>query len=68
MNWVVVEGFCKNGLNCVEMKFDFMFEVFLKALLSSWTCKQSLETYLGVEKSKLEVLGEKGLKPESFFA
>jgi len=55
-------------MNCVEMIFDFMFEVFLKALLSSWTCKQSLETYLGVRKSKLGVLGEKGLEPESFSA
>jgi len=55
-------------MNCVEMIFDFMFEVFLKALLSSWTCKQSLETYLGVGKLKLGVLGEKGLEPESFSA
>ena len=43
-------------MNCVEMIFDFMFDVFL----STWTCKQSLETYLGVGKSKLEILGEKG--------
>ena len=43
-----------------EMTFVFMFNVFFKALLSSWTCKQSLETYLGVGKSKLGILGEKG--------
>jgi len=29
-------------VNHVEMAFIFMFNVFLKALLSSWTCKQSL--------------------------
>jgi len=43
-----------------EMAFIFMFNVFLKALLSSWTCKQSLETYLGVGISKLGILGENG--------
>ena len=43
-----------------EMAFVFMFNVFLKALLRSWTCKQSLETYLGFRKSKLGILGEKG--------
>jgi hypothetical protein len=52
--------------NYVKMTFVFMFHVFLKALLSSWTCKQSLETYLGVGRSKLGILGEKGLEPESF--
>ena len=29
-------------VNHVKMTFVFMFNVFLKALLSSWTCKQSL--------------------------
>jgi len=42
-----------------------MFDVFLKALLSSYTCKQSLETYLGVGRSKLGILGEKWEEPES---
>jgi hypothetical protein len=52
--------------NYDEMTFIFMFDVFLKALLSSRTCKQSLKTYLGVGRSKLGILGEKGLEPESF--
>ena len=46
-------------VNHVEMTFVFMFNVFFKALLSLWTCKQSLETYLGVGRSKLGILGEK---------
>jgi hypothetical protein len=45
-----------------------MFNVFLEALLSLWTYKQSLETYLGVRRSKFGILGEKGLEPESFSA
>ncbi|KEH21674.1 hypothetical protein MTR_7g014940 [Medicago truncatula] len=32
------------------------------------TCKQNLETYLGIGRSKLRILGEKGEKPESFCA
>ena len=52
-------------MNCVEITFDFKFDVFLKALLSSWTCKESLETYLGVGRSKLGILDEKGEEPES---
>ena len=35
-------------VNCVEMVFDFMFDVFLKALLSIWTCKLPLEMNLGI--------------------
>ena len=42
-----------------------MFDVFLKALLSSCTCKQSLETHLDFGRSKLEILGEKWEEPES---
>jgi len=52
-------------VNCVEITFDFKFDVFLNAILSSCTCKQSLETYLGVGRSKLGILGEKGEEPES---
>ena len=55
-------------MNCVEMILDFMLNVFLKALLSSWTCKQPLGTNLGIGRSKLGILGEKGLEPESFSA
>jgi len=52
-------------VNCVEITFDFMFDMFLKTLLSSYTCKQALETYLGVGRSKLGILGEKWEEPES---
>ena len=55
-------------VNCVEMVFDFMFDVFLKALLRIWTCKQPLEMNLGIGRSKFGFLGEKGLEPESFSA
>jgi len=50
---------------CVEITFDFMFDMFLKALLSSYICKQALGTYLGVGRSKSEILGEKWEEPES---
>jgi len=50
-------------INCVEMVFDFMFDVFLKALLSIWTCKQPLETNLGVGRSKFGFWREKWFKP-----
>jgi hypothetical protein len=50
-------------VNYVEMAFVFMFNAFLKALLSSWTCKQSLETYLGVGRSKFGFWSEKWFKP-----
>jgi len=52
-------------VNDVEITFDFMFDMFLKALLSSYTCKQALETYLGVGRSKLGILDEKWEEPES---
>jgi len=52
-------------VNGVEITFDFTFDMFLKALLSSYTCKQALETYLGVGRSKLKILGEKWEEPES---
>jgi len=51
-------------MNYVEMVFDFMFDVFLKALSSMWTYKQPLETNLGVGRSKFAFFGEKGLDPE----
>ena len=55
-------------VNHVEMTIVCMLNVFLKALLSSWTCKQPLGTNLGIGRSKLGILGEKGLEPESFSA
>jgi len=39
-----------------------MFDVFLKALLSIWICKQPLETNLGVGRSKFGFWGEKWFK------
>ena len=42
-----------------------MFDMFLKAILSSYICKQALGTYLGVGKSKLGILGEKWEELES---
>ena len=50
-------------MNCVEMIFGFMFDVFLKALLSTWTCKQLLETDWDVGGSKFGFWGEKWFKP-----
>ena len=47
-------------MNCVEMIFDFMFDVFL----STWTCKQPLETNLDVGGSKFGFWGEKWFKTE----
>ena len=49
---------------CVEITFDFMFDMFLKALLSSYICKQALGTYLSVGRSKLGILGENGKNPK----
>jgi len=46
-------------MNYVETVFDFMFDVFLKALLSIWTCKQLLETDWDVGGSKFGFWGEK---------
>jgi hypothetical protein len=65
-----VDGFVEMGWfgESCEMVNVFMFNVFLEALLSLWTCKQSLETYLGVGRSKFAIFGEKGLEPESFSA
>jgi hypothetical protein len=65
--WMVFVEMGWFGESC-KMTFVFMFNVFLKALLSLWTCKQPLETYLGVGRSKFGILGEKGLEPESFSA
>ena len=45
-------------MNCVEMIFYFMFDVFLKALLSTWTCKQPLLTNWDVGGSKFGFWGE----------
>ena len=50
-------------MNYVETVFDFMFDVFLKALLSIWTCKQLLETDWDVGGSKFGFWGEKWFKP-----
>jgi len=50
-------------MNCVEMVFYFIFDVFLEALLSTWTCKQPLETNWDVGGSKFEFWGEKWFKP-----
>ena len=50
-------------MNYVEMIFDFMFDVFLKAFLSTWTCKQPLGTNLDVRGSKFGFLGEKWFEP-----
>ncbi|KEH38037.1 hypothetical protein MTR_2g058795 [Medicago truncatula] len=46
------------------MTFVFMVDVFLRALLSVLTFKQTLETYLSIRRSKLEILDEKWLKPQ----
>jgi len=45
------------------MVFDFMFDVFLKALLSIWTCKQPLETNLGVGDQNLGFGVKNGSNP-----
>jgi len=60
----VREGLWKMGKLwvCVEMSFDFKFNVFLKVLLCSWTYKQHLGTNLGVRRSKIGFLSEKGHK------
>ena len=50
-------------MNYVETVLDFMFDVFLKALLSIWTCKQLLETNWDVRGSKIGFWGEKWFKP-----
>jgi len=55
-------------VNCVEITFDFMFDVFLKALLSLCTCKQPLETNWDVGGSKFGFWGEKWFKPVKNYA
>jgi len=50
-------------MNYVETVFDFMCDVFLKALLSIWTCKQLLETNWDVGGSKFGFWDEKWFKP-----
>jgi len=50
-------------MNYVETVFDFMFDVFLEALLSIWTYKQLLETDWDVGGSKFGFWGENGLNP-----
>jgi len=50
-------------MNYVETVFDFMFDVFLEALLSIWTYKQLLETDWDVGGSKFGFWGEKWFKP-----
>jgi len=55
-------------VNHVEMTIVFIFNVFLKALLSTWTCKQPLETNWDVGGSKFELWGEKWFKPVKNYA
>jgi len=55
-------------MNYVETVFDFMFDVFLKALLSIWTCKQLLETNWDVRRSKFGFWGEKWFEPVKNYA